>query len=59
MKVAKYGRRFWAVYDECGLLVVVCVYRKGACEVVRRLTGQEVERPRRTRRKVETATYTV
>jgi hypothetical protein len=33
----KYGR-FWAVYDGADLLVCVAVYRKGAREVVRRLT---------------------
>jgi hypothetical protein len=38
MTINKYGRRFWAVYDEDGRLVVVCLYKKGAREVVRRLT---------------------
>jgi hypothetical protein len=32
----KYGR-FWAVYDQ-GTLVVVTVYKKGALEVMKRLT---------------------
>jgi hypothetical protein len=36
MKI-KRCRRNWAVYDERGALVCVCVYRKGAREVVRRL----------------------
>ena len=39
------GRRFWAVHDGQGALVCVCVYRKGAREVVRRLDGVE-EPPR-------------
>jgi YD repeat-containing protein len=39
MKVERYGRtRFWAVYDEAGALVCITVYKKGALEVVRRLT---------------------
>lgn len=36
MTVRRY-KRFWAVYDAIGELVCVCVYRKGATEVVRRL----------------------
>ena len=36
--VSKHGRsRFWAVRDEAGELVCVCVYKRGALEVVRRL----------------------
>jgi hypothetical protein len=38
MTIKKYGR-FWAIYDAANVLVCVCVYRKGAEEVVRRLTG--------------------
>jgi hypothetical protein len=30
--------RYWAVYDDDGELVCVTVYKKGAKEVVRRLT---------------------
>ncbi len=33
----RYGR-FWAVYDSAGGLVCVTVYKKGAIEVVRRLS---------------------
>ncbi len=33
--------RSWAVYDENGTLVCVCLYKRGAEEVVRRLTGQD------------------
>jgi len=36
MVIRKYGR-FWAVYEPDGTLVCLCVYRKGAEEVVRRL----------------------
>ena len=38
MTILRYGHRYWAVYDELGVLVCVCVYRKGAREVVRRLS---------------------
>ena len=36
MSIRKYGR-YWALYDDAGELVCVCVYRKGAAEVLRRL----------------------
>ena len=36
MTITRYGR-FWAVYDPHGVLICLCVYRKGALEVVRRL----------------------
>lgn len=36
MTITRYGRH-WAVYDKDGTLVCVCVYLKGAREVVRRL----------------------
>jgi hypothetical protein len=36
MHLTRYGR-FWAVYDQADVLVCVCVYRKGALEVIRRL----------------------
>ena len=39
MTIKRYGR-YWAVYDANGTLVCVCVYRKGALAVVRRLTEQ-------------------
>lgn len=35
MVLTKYGR-FWAVYA-AGALVCVCVYKRGAAEVIRRL----------------------
>ena len=38
MRIEKYKQtRFWAVYDNAGVLICVCVYRKGAEEVKRRL----------------------
>ena len=37
--VTKHGySRFWAVYDPAGELVCVCVYKRGAVEVARRLS---------------------
>ena len=36
LSLRKYGR-FWAVYDQ-GTLVVVTVYKKGALEVIQRLS---------------------
>ncbi len=36
--VSKHGRtRFWAVRDGAGELICVCVYKRGALEVARRL----------------------
>ena len=41
MTIKRYGNtRYWAVYASDGVLICVCVYRKGAQEVVRRLTSQ-------------------
>ena len=41
MTIEKRGR-FWAVLDAGGVLVCLTVYRKGAREVVRRLSGAPV-----------------
>ena len=42
MRIARYGKtRFWAVIDADGTLVCLCVYRKGAQEVVKRLQVKE------------------
>ena len=38
MKVLRRGR-FWAVHDGAGQLVCLTVFKKGAAEVVRRLSG--------------------
>ena len=38
MTIEKWSRRFWAVYDNDGELICVTVYKKGAKEVVRRLS---------------------
>jgi hypothetical protein len=43
MMIKRYGR-YWAVYDERGTLVCICLYKKGATEVVRRLQVTEKER---------------
>ena len=40
MRIEPYGSRHWAVYDEEGALVCVTVYKRGAREVVRRLTRE-------------------
>ena len=40
MSITRYGY-YWAVYDDTGALVCVCVYKKGAQEVVRRLQGSK------------------
>ncbi|HOW68822.1 MAG TPA: hypothetical protein P5186_29380 [Candidatus Paceibacterota bacterium] len=38
--VTRYGQgRFWAVRDTTGELVCVCVYKRGAVEVIRRLAN--------------------
>ena len=53
MLIARWGR-FWAVYEgeeRYTHLVCVCVYRKGAREVARRLAnGRDVIESRRARR---------
>ena len=36
MSIRKYGR-YWALYDDVGELVCICLYKKGAAEVFRRL----------------------
>ena len=40
MKIEKWGQRFFAVYDGEDL-VCICVYKKGAVEVIRRLQEKE------------------
>ena len=46
MQIAARGR-FWSVHDRHGQLVCVTVYKKGAREVVRRLSLMHHARPRR------------
>jgi hypothetical protein len=42
MAIRKYGR-YWALYDDPGELVCICLHKKGAAEVLRRLhLGVEV-----------------
>ena len=44
MRIARYQHtRYWAVIDADGTLVCLCVYRKGAQEVLRRLQAREKE----------------
>jgi hypothetical protein len=43
MTIEKYGYRNWAVYDDSGYLICVTVYKKGAIEVLNRLTGAKTE----------------
>ncbi len=41
MRIARYrNTRYWAVIDTEGTLVCLCVYRKGALEVLRRLQAR-------------------
>lgn len=39
-RIERYGRRFWAVYED-GKLLCVALYKKGAVAVVRRIAGAE------------------
>lgn len=57
LTISRYkGGRHWAVREaDTGSLIVIAVYRKGAAEVVKRLTGQVPERAKR--RKRETFIY--
>ena len=44
MRIERYGKtRHWAVIDVDGSLICLCVYRKGAQEVLRRLQATEKE----------------
>jgi hypothetical protein len=36
MSIRKYGR-YWALYEDAGVLICVCLYKKGPQEVLRRL----------------------
>ena len=42
MKITKHGRH-WAVLDADGILVCITLYKKGAQEVVKRLTKEAPE----------------
>jgi hypothetical protein len=40
MRIERYGKtRYWAVIDTDGTLVCLCVYKRGALEVLRRLSN--------------------
>jgi len=42
MRVERYGNsRYWAVRDTDGSLICLCVYKRGALEVLRRLQVQQ------------------
>jgi hypothetical protein len=42
MRIERYGKtRYWAVIDTDGSLVCLCVYKRGALEVQRRLQVQQ------------------
>jgi hypothetical protein len=42
MRIALYGNtRYWAVLDTDGSLICLCVYKRGALEVLRRLQVQQ------------------
>jgi hypothetical protein len=44
MRIERYGNtRYWAVRDSDGLLICLCVYKRGALEVLRRLQAREKE----------------
>ena len=45
MRIEQYGNtRYWAVRERDGSLICLCVYRKVAREVLRRLQAQEKEK---------------
>jgi hypothetical protein len=56
MTIRKYGRRYWALYDDAGELVCVYLYKKGAAEVLRRLQQRPAPPapPTTTRHKLRT-----
>ena len=54
MRIDKWPPRFWAVYDDDSELICVTVYKKGAKEVIRRLTCFiEAKEPQEHREKSE------
>ena len=59
LQISRYkGGRHWAVREsDTGFLVAVTVYRKGAIEVVRRITGITPVVPKRSREKPEDFEY--
>jgi hypothetical protein len=45
MRMERYGStRYWAVRERDGSLICLCVYKRGAFEVLRRLQAREKER---------------
>lgn len=47
-EVRPYGARYFAVFAPDGALIAVTVYRRGAVEVVQRLTEQQYGRDERS-----------
>jgi len=44
MRIERYGNtRYWAVRERDGALICLCVYKRGALEVLRRLQATEKE----------------
>ena len=44
MRIERYGNtRYWAVRDSDEVLICLCVYKRGALEVLRRLQATEKE----------------
>jgi hypothetical protein len=44
MRIERYGNtRYWAVRESDGSLICLCVYKRGALEVLRRLQAREKE----------------
>ena len=44
MRIERYGNtRYWAVRDRDGSLICLCVYKRGALEVLGRLQAREKE----------------
>jgi len=44
MRIKRYGNtRYWALYDVDGSLICLCVYKRGAMEVLRRLQSKEMD----------------
>ncbi|MDD4834014.1 MAG: hypothetical protein PHC44_04690 [Lutispora sp.] len=35
MRIEKYKNKYWAVYDEYGSMICVCLYKKGAMNVAK------------------------
>jgi len=45
MTYRKYKKRYWALYDRYEVLICICLYKKGAREVIRRLEAASAAQP--------------